>query len=159
MTSVTPSLNEAAWLAFVRQHGAPCFTGWPDDGVILWLRWHAQNGSLIVVQQRDEILALATGWQCFEHELEQNWYATNPRGDCFYISHAIATSPAALADLLVAFNERIPHWRALRLFWRRAGKGLRPAPAKTISMLFTLAQRRGLATDATKGQHENNLTV
>jgi hypothetical protein len=145
------------WLAFVRAHGHPCFTGWPDNIVIQWLRWHAHNRSLIVICQGEEILGLATGWQCFVNELEQHWYADNPRGDCFYISHAIATSPAALADLLVAFNERWPHWRALKIYWRRAGKGLISVPPQTISKLFSLAQRKGLATHtATERQSDEN---
>ena len=150
---------ETRWLEFIRQHGAPCFVGWPDDIVRQWLRWHAQNRSLLVIHQAGEILALMTGWQCFEAELEQHWYADNPRGDCFYFSHAIATSPAAFADLIIAFNERWPHWRRLNLYWRRAGKGLISVPPQTISKLFSLAQRKGLATHAKPERQADENTI
>lgn len=132
------------WLAFIRQHGAPCFVDWPDSIVHQWLDWHVANESLLVVHQQGEILGLFTGWQCFEAELERHWTADNPRGDCFYFSHCIATSPAAFSELIRAFNERWPHWRRLKLFWRRAGHGLVPVKPEIIIRLYSLVQRKVL---------------
>ena len=132
------------WLAFVRAFGQPCFVGWPDDGVVIWLQWHARHGSLVVIHQGEEILGLAVGWQCHGHELEQHWYADNPAGDCFYFAHCIATSPVAMAELVAELARRKPQWRTLKLYWRRAGRGLVPVRAAAITKLFSLAQRRAL---------------
>ena len=144
LPAVPASTRVERWLAVIRAHGQPCFVGWPDNIVVAWLKWHAQNRTLIVVHQNGEILGLATGWQCFEAELEQHWYASNPRGDCFYFSHCIATSPQVMADLLGQFNEQWPHWRTLKLYWRRAGKGLVPVKPATLVKLYSLVQRRSL---------------
>lgn len=131
-----------AWLAFVRAHGEPCFTEWTDARVRQWLGFHARNRSLIVIEQNGETLALAVGWQCRESELEQPWESNDPDGDCFYIAHCIATNPVALGAVIAQFNEQWPHWRNLRLFWRRAGKGLREMPERSIEKLYAACQRR-----------------
>jgi len=134
-TTISPL---ARWVAFCRAHGEPCFTGWPEEFLAQWLRFHAGQRTLIVINQGDEILALGVAWQCRRAELEQHWHADDPEGECIILSQAVATSRESRRELIGQFNLRWPNWRNLEVYARRGHKGLVRMWPKTLEKLFAL---------------------
>jgi len=129
----------AELVAFCRDEGAPCFTGWPEDLLRDYLAFHSENGSLAFVRAPGvgrPIIGLAIGWQCHRDELEQHWYPWNPAGDTFLFSQLVCTRPGALRSLVRNFQTRVPHWSQLRLVARRRKRGrIVTYPARFIERL------------------------
>ena len=105
-----------------------CFGGWPDGILEIYLSWHHQNGSLVIVEHQERVVAVAVGTQMHEGDLDKHWQAWDEQGDSIYLSDIVATTKRGVAAWVDELANRCPNWKELKLFAVRHGKRRRFNP-------------------------------
>lgn len=105
-----------------------CFGGWPSDILGIYLSWHSSNGSLVIVEEEGNLVALAVGTQMHEGDLDKHWQAWNREGDSVLLTDIVATTKRGVAACVDELANRCPNWKELKLFAVRHGKRRRFNP-------------------------------
>ena len=125
------SINEV--VAFIRQTDRRgwCFGRWPSDMLEIYLKWHHQNGSLVLVEEDEVLVAVAVGTQMSENDIDKHWVRWNESGDIFYFSDLLAKKKKAVAACFDEFIERIgtDKWRGTKIFALRGGRKRKYEPS------------------------------
>ena len=111
-------------ISFIRetdQRGL-CFGRWPDSVLAIYLQWHHQNGSLVIVEEEGDVVALAVGTQMSEADIDKHWVPWNEEGDSLYVSDLLAETRQGMAACVDELNQRVREWKELKLFALRHGK-------------------------------------
>lgn len=136
-------------VAFCQQPHQPCFSGWPPVLISDYLQFHAKQGTLaFVLDDNEQPVGMAVGWQCNEIEILrpeylQNpfyWQATNPKGNAFVVAQIICTKHWAVSALVIEFIRRFPHWRELTLFAARRGKLVQYEKERLFTKLYGIGK-------------------
>ena len=106
-----------------------CFGGWPDSILEIYLSWHHQNGSLVLVEHEKELVALAVGTQMPETSVDQHWVQWDSSGDSVYLSDLLASKKQAVGACFDELANRCKGWRGKKLIALRHGKKRRFKPA------------------------------
>tara|TARA_R100000808_G_scaffold6651_3_gene19598 strand:- start:7586 stop:8011 length:426 start_codon:yes stop_codon:yes gene_type:complete len=99
-----------------------CFEGWPDDILAAYLRWYHAAGSLCLVEEDGELVALATGVQVQEKDLDKHWQVNDPAGDVLHLQDLVASKKRGVAACLDEMFSRFPKWREMKLVAVRRGQ-------------------------------------
>ena len=99
-----------------------CFSGWPQNILEIYFRFHHNNGSLFLVERDGVLVGVGVGNRCNEDRLDRHWEPFDGEGDSFYVSDLICVSRGAVATLVDEFEARIPEWKELKLFAIRHGR-------------------------------------
>lgn len=105
-----------------------CFGGWPDSILEIYLSWHHQNGSLVIVEQKEELVAVAIGTQMSETSIDKHWVPWDSTGDSVYISDLLATKKEAVGACIDELHNRVQGWRDKKLYAKRKGRRHRYKP-------------------------------
>ena len=118
-------------MQFIRQtdRRGMCFGGWPDSILEIYLSWHHQNGSLVLVEHKKELVALAVGTQMPETSIDKHWVQWDSSGDSVYLSDLLASKKQAVGACFDALANRCKGWRGKKLIALRHGKKRRFKPA------------------------------
>jgi hypothetical protein len=111
-------------ISFIRKSDGRglCFGRWPSAILETYLRWHHQNGSLVIVEQEGDLVALAVGTKMSEDDIDKHWVAWNESGDAMYLSDIVATTKEGVAACVDEFSHRCKNWRELKLYACRHGR-------------------------------------
>ena len=122
MSEGNHSINSVLRFARANDSRNWCFGGWPDDIMGIYLSWHNSNGSLVLVEDNGELVALAVGTKMLEADIDKHWRCWDESGDCMLLSDVVAKTKQGLAACLDELDVRCPEWRELKLFANRHGK-------------------------------------
>jgi len=115
-------------IEFIRAAGRPCMEQWSEASIREYLGFHADQGTLMVLGRNLEICGLSVVWLGKEGSLEEYWAPNDKHGDSAYVAHWIATDRAASRLMSKVWRETIPQWTRLKIYMRRAHRGLVPVP-------------------------------
>lgn len=99
-----------------------CFGGWQSGILEIYLKWHHQNGSLVLVEEEGNLVALAIGTKCDEADINQHWLPWNEAGNAMYLSDIVAKTKRGVAACVAEFASRCKDWREMNLYARRRDK-------------------------------------
>lgn len=102
-----------------------CFGEWPRAILETYLRWHHQNGSLVLVEKEGDLVALAVGTKLSEDDIDQHWVAWNETGDAMYLADIVAETKEGVAACVDELSRRCEDWRELKLYACRHGRKVR----------------------------------
>jgi len=105
-----------------------CFGGWPDSILEIYLKWHHQNGSLVLVEGETELVAMVVGTQMPETSIDKHWVSWDSTGDTMYISDILASKKEAVGACFDELANRCKGWRGKKLIALRHGKKRRFQP-------------------------------
>jgi hypothetical protein len=107
---------------FVAVHGGRCFSGWPTEILVTYLRWHLRNGTLVYVSNDGgRVLGLMTVTRVNEADLGKHW-TFDAAGDSLVVENAVAIRPGVLTTMIRRVQGEWPEWRRLKIFARRSKK-------------------------------------
>lgn len=114
--------------------GAPhCYQNWSPETLSDYFCFHARQGTLAWVGEPPmAIKGTMVAWQVKESVLRTlaalpdgyrfDWASQDRNGDCVFFGDVVASSPAAVIQLLACFAQRFPAWPHLKWFTYRRGK-------------------------------------
>jgi hypothetical protein len=100
----------------------PRFAKWPKGRLLETLEWWSNHGSLGIVHDQGELVAVGAGYPCSWEELGRSWIVPNPSGPCMYVEMLLSTRPLASVGLFKIMSTLWPQWSTLILVGRRHGK-------------------------------------
>lgn len=123
-------------VGFCRQHGGPCYRGWPACVLRRYLQWHVRERTLVLVQTSDgpdgKIVGCAIIYPCDFGRLTTEgkgwafgWEKPNWDLPAVYFADFIAVRPGAMEAICQSFWERFPEGREKEWYCHRKGKLVR----------------------------------
>lgn len=116
------SVDEVVRFARATDRRGWCFGGWPDSILEIYLKWHHQNGSLVLVEDQGQLVALAIGTQMPEAGIHRHWVCWDDEGDAIYLSDLLAKTREAVGACFDELAGRCPGWREKKLIALRRGQ-------------------------------------